>query len=115
MIRHISVFTFLDAPANGKSKEENIALVRAYLERVPQLYPKIRAQQIGVTLGGTPVLPDDAPVMFGDLVQIADYDNADDANGYPPSRAHMDLVEFSTPMLKKVTAIDFEVKEAASC
>lgn len=109
MVRHISVFTFLDEPANGKTKAENMETVRAYLETVPQLYPAMRNQVIGTTLGGVPVLPDDAPVMFGDLVQIADFDNADDANGYPPSKAHMDLVEFSTPMLKKVTAIDFEL------
>lgn len=107
MIRHISIFTFLDQPTNGKSKEENIAAVRAYLEKVPQLYPAMKHSQVGVTLGGTPDLPDDAPVMFGDLIQIADYDTVEDANGYPPSKAHMDLVEFSTPMLKKVTAIDF--------
>lgn len=109
MIRHISVFTFLDEPANGKTKAENMETVRAYLEKVPELYPPIKSQYIGVTLGGTPVLPDDAPVMFGDLVQVIDYDNAEDANGYPPSKAHMDLVEFSTPMLKKVTAIDYEM------
>ncbi|MDD6024839.1 MAG: Dabb family protein [Oscillospiraceae bacterium] len=109
VIRHISVFTFLDNPANGKTKAENIETVRAYLEQVPVLYPTMKNQVIGSTLGGTPVLPDDAPVMFGDLVQIADYDTVEDAAGYPPSKAHMDLVEFSTPMLKKVTAIDFEL------
>ena len=109
MIRHISVFTFLDEPANGKTKAENMETVRAYLEKVPELYPPIKSQYIGVTLGGTPVLPDDAPVMFGDLVQVIDYDNAEDANGYPPSKAHMDLVEFSTPMLQKATAIDYEI------
>lgn len=109
MVRHISVFTFLDNPANGKTKEENIAEVRAYLERVPELYPAMKHQIIGTTVGGTPALPDDAPVMFGDLVQIADYDTPEDAAAYPPSKTHMDLVAFSTPMLKKVTAIDFEM------
>ena len=49
--------------------------------------------------------------MFGDLIQVVDFDSAEDAAGYPASKAHMDLVEFSTPMLKKVTAIDFEMKE----
>ena len=109
MIRHISVFTFLEQPANGKTKEENMKTVRAYLEKVPQLYPAIKSQYIGTTLGGTPVLPDDAPVMFGDLVQVIDYETVEDANGYPPSKAHMDLVEFSSPMMKKVTTIDYEM------
>lgn len=109
MIRHISVFTFLDRPANGKTKAENVEAVRAYLEKIPQLYPAMKRQQIGVAVGGAPALPDDAPMMFGDLVQIADYDTLEDANGYPPSKAHMDLVAFADPMLKKVTAIDFEL------
>lgn len=108
MIRHISVFTFLDNPTNGKTKAENIETVRAYLETVPTLYPAVRQQVIGMSLGGTPILPDDAPVMFGDIIQLMDFDTAEDAANYPPSKAHMDLVEFSTPMLKKVTAIDYE-------
>jgi len=52
-------------------------------------------------------LPEGACPLFGDLVQIADYETMEDANGYPPSKAHMDLVALSDPMLEKVTAIDF--------
>ena len=109
MIRHISVFSFSDTPKNGKTKAENIETVRAYLEKVPTLYPVMKAQQIGVAIpGDPPELPPDACPIFGDLVQIADYDTLEDANGYPPSKAHMDLVALSDPMLDKVTAIDFE-------
>ena len=109
MIRHISVFTFSDHPANGKTKAENIETVRAYLEGVQALYPAMKAQQVGVAIpGDPPPLPPDAAPLFGDLVQIADYDTLEDANGYPPSKAHMDLVALSDPMLEKVTAIDFE-------
>lgn len=109
MIRHISVFTFLDGPVNGRTKAENVEAVRAYLEKLPQLYPAMKRQQIGAAVGGAPVLPDDAPMMFGDLVQIADFDTLEDAGGYAPSKAHMDLVAFADPLLKKVTAIDFEL------
>ena len=109
MIRHISVFTFSDTPKNGKTKAENIETVRAYLEGVPALYPAMKAQQIGVALpGDPPELPPDASPLFGDLVQIADFETPEDANGYPPAKAHMDLVALSDPMLEKVTAIDFE-------
>ena len=109
MIRHISIFTFLDKPANGKTKEENIQAVRAYLDTIPQLYPAVRRQVIGSSLGGNPPMPDDAPVMFGDLVQVMDFDTTEDAMGYGPSQAHGGLVELSSPMMKKVTAIDFEI------
>ncbi len=107
MIRHISVFTFKDTP----DKQKNIETVKAYLETVPDLYPAIRHQQIGSQVAETPNLPDDAPVMFGDLIQVADFDTLDDANGYPASEAHTKLTEFSTPMLKKVTAIDYSLED----
>ena len=109
MIRHISVFTFRDGP----DKQKNIEAVKAYLlEKTPALYPAILSQQVGVQVAAAPDLPDDAPVMFGDLVQVADFATAEDADGYAPSKAHMDLVEFSTPFLKKVTAIDVVVEGA---
>jgi len=109
MIRHISVFTFSDHPDNGKTKAENIEAVRAYLETVPTLYPAMKTSQIGVAIrGNDSELPEDAGPLLGDLVQIADYDTLEDANGYLPSKAHMDLVALSDPMLEKVTAIDFE-------
>ena len=105
MIRHISVFTFHETP----DKQKNIETVKAFLETVPELYPVIKAQFIGAHALPTPVLPDDAPVMFGDLIQVADFDTTEDAAGYPESEAHIRLAEFSTPMLKKVTVIDYEV------
>lgn len=109
MIRHISIFTFLDDPVNGKTKEENIQTVRAFLDTIPRRYPVVRSQIIGSSLGGNPPMPDDAPVLFGDLVQVMDFDSAEDALGYGPSPAHSELVNLSGPMLKKVTAIDFEL------
>lgn len=109
MIRHISVFTFKDSSPDGRSKAENIETVRAYLETVPARYPAMVRQHIAVQKAHTPDLPEDAPVMFGDLVQEADFATIEDADGYPASAAHTELAEFSTPMLRKVTAIDYEI------
>ena len=109
MYRHISVFTFSEKPKNGRTKVENMETIRTYLENVPSLYPAMKASQVGVAIPGeVPDLPEGACPIFGDLVQIADYDTLEDLNGYPPSKAHMDLVALSDPMLEKVTAIDFE-------
>ena len=105
MIRHISIFTFLDTP----EKQENIEAVRAFLEKIPDIYPAIRNCEVAVPAGPVPSLPDDSPVMFGDLIQILDYETPEDAAGYPASKAHTDLTELSAPMLKKVTAIDYIV------
>lgn len=107
MIRHISIFTFQDTP----DKQKNIETVKAYLETIPNLYPAIRHQTIACPAVNTPSLPDNAPVMFGDLIQLADFGTLEDANGYPASEAHTKLSEFSTPMLKKVTAIDYWIEK----
>ena len=108
MYRHISVFTFKEMGLNGKTKAENVEIIRACLEKAPQLYPAMKRSQVGVAIPGeAPDLPEGACPLFGDLVQIADYETLEDMNGYPPSRAHMELVALSDPMLEKVTAIDF--------
>lgn len=107
MVRHISVFTFKDTP----EKQKNMEAVKAYLDMVPSLCPTVKHQVIGSQVAETPCLPDDAPVMFGDLIQVADFDSVEAANGYPASEAHAKLAEFSTPMLKKVTAIDYVVED----
>ncbi len=107
MIHHISVFSFQDGP----DKQKNIEAVKAYLERVPSQYPALKNQRIGSKAGETPDLPLDAPVLFGDLVQVADFDTAEEANGYPASEVHAKLAEFSTPLLKKVTVIDYVLEE----
>lgn len=103
MIRHISVFTFLDTP----EKQQNIDAVRASLEQAPALYPPMKNAVVAVAAAPQDPMPDEAPVMLGDLVQIADYDTLEEADGYVTSKAHMDLVALSAPMLKKVTVIDF--------
>lgn len=108
MIRHISIFTFFDESANGKTKEENIQAVLSYLKDIPSLYPPIRRYQVGRSLVCLPAGPEEAP-LFGDLVQIVDYDTVEDANGYLPSDAHRKLQEMGSLTIRKVTVIDFEI------
>ena len=64
---------------------------------------------VAVPVLDTPFVPDNAPVMFGDLVQVLDFDTVEDAANYPTSKAHTDLAAMSTAMLKKVTAIDYQM------
>ena len=105
MIRHISIFTFKNAP----EKAENIRRVRAFLEQFPGICPLVRNHSVAVPAAPTPAVPEDAPLLFGDLVQVCDFETAADAAAYPVSEAHIKLSEFSTPYLQKVTAIDYEL------
>ena len=108
MIRHISLFMFADTP----EKAGNIAAVRDLLEQIPALYPAVRAQQVGTALpagGPPPALAEDAALpLFGDLVQVVDFDTPEDAAGYPASEAHRALTALSGPMGVRVAAIDYE-------
>ena len=105
MIRHISIFKFRNIP----ERDDNIAQIRAYLEAMPSHCPIIKNQVIAVPAVSTPEVPEDAPMMFGDLVQICDFENAADAGAYPASAAHIQLTKLSASMMQKVTAIDYEL------
>lgn len=107
MIRHISVFIFHNTP----EKQAHIDKVRTYLETIPALYPDIVRQTIAVPAAPTPELPDDAPIQFGDLIQVADFSSPEAAAGYPSSKAHIGLTECSGPYMKKVVAIDYVIED----
>ncbi len=44
--------------------------------------------------------------MFGDLMQICDFETPDDAQSYPRSEAHAALEKIATPLLQKITVMD---------
>lgn len=111
MVRHVSIMTFRDDFPNGKSKEENITLIQERLEKIPALYPAIQNSFVGRNLKNTFELPGDAPVLLGDLIQMIDFACEEEAKEYPASKAHIDLMAVSDPLVKKVTVIDFELKK----
>ena len=73
MIRHIVMFRFRES-AQGKSKEENIALAKQKLEALPPIIPQIRSFDVRLNCNdnGTNC----------DLALIADYENLDDLEIY---------------------------------
>lgn len=103
MVRHISVFVFRDVPEKG----QNIQQVRDFLETLPAICPLVKNQVIAEPAASTPILPEDAPTMFGDLVQICDFDSVADAGAYPATEGHIQLAHLATPLLQKVTVIDY--------
>ncbi len=109
MFKHISIFAFSNAPSNGKTKEENIKMAEEYLATIPDKYPAVSSQQVFRSLAPAPHdMPDDAPVIIGDLVQIMSFETKEGLDGYAPSEAHRGLIELTDPVMKKVTAFDYE-------
>lgn len=109
MIRHISMFQMNPHPVNGKTMEENEAALKAFLEKLPEMEPKIVGSKVAVNAGPQPQVPEDAAVAFSQVVQMIDFARPEDAAAYPESEAHMALMKFSEGMVKKVSAIDLEI------
>lgn len=106
MVRHISIFTF----KNVTEKESNIQQVRTFLEKLPTICPLVKKQIIATPAAPTPALPEDAPTMFGDLVHICDFASVADADAYPMTEGHIQLTQLATPLLQKVTVIDYTLQ-----
>ncbi len=110
MYRHISIFSFLSDPKNGKTKEENIRDAEEYLATVTDKYPAAKKQTVARMTGEVPDhMPADAPVILGDLVQIMDFDSKEDMDGYAPSDAHKGLIKLTELTVGKVAAIDYKI------
>ena len=109
MIRHISMFQMEPKPGNGKTVEENVKDLVAFLEKLPEQEPSIAGCRVASYAGQQPDVPEEAPVMFTQVVQMIDFAKPEAAAAYPASRAHQSLTEFSAGIVKKVSAIDFEI------
>ncbi len=109
MIRHISMFQMEQKPQNGKTQEENVAALVEFLNALPQQEPSIVGSKAASFVGQQPELPAEAPVMFHQVVQMIDFAKPEDAAAYPASQAHLSLMAFTQGMVKKVSAIDFEI------
>ena len=109
MIRHISMFQMEPQPANGKTVAENTQALVEFLNALPAREPNIVGNRVAPYVGQQPELPEEDPVMFHQVVQMIDFAKPEDAAAYPESQAHQSLMAFSQGMVKKVSAIDFEI------
>ena len=81
----------------------------SFLEMLPEQESSIAGCRVASYAGQQPDVPEEAPVMFTQVVQMIDIAKPEEAAAYPASRAHQSLTEFSAGIVKKVSAIDFEI------
>ena len=81
----------------------------AFLEKLPEQEPSIAGCRVASYAGQQPDVPEEASVMFTQVVQMIDFAKPEEAAAYPASKAHQDLMAFSEGIVKKVSAIDFEI------
>lgn len=104
MIRHVSVFFFKE----GVTEEEKKDVERTLVELEKRL-TGIVDYHVGVHCLPQPVHKADDTPMFGELVQIIDFENRDVAERYPQNEAHMKMLAATCSYIEKVVAIDFEL------
>ena len=100
MIRHIVMFRFRES-AQGKSKEENIALAKQKLEALPPIIPQIRSVDVRLNCNDNGT--------HCDLALIADYENLDDLEIYRVHPAHVAVGAFMKETTELRAGFDFEL------
>lgn len=98
MVVHISLFYLKDSADADK--------IVAALNEVPAKNPAILTSQVG------PNVAVPAPVGgpdFADVAQVITFATPEDAEAYPMSQAHLDLLERSAGLVERVSCAEFVV------
>ena len=101
MIRHVCMFEFLPE-AEGRTREENVAITKAMLEALPSKIEWIRASTVALN-------SKDAPDGNWDLILVSDLDSFDDLERYRIHPDHVAVGTFMKPVRKARACVDFEI------
>lgn len=101
MIRHISLFRLLPDCTDADRQR----LIDA-LETVGETCPLVSRSEVGSSEAPLHLSIPDGPV-FGDVVQILDFDTKEDLDAYPGSEAHLLLREKTDRLIEQVFAMDY--------
>ncbi len=101
MIRHVCMFEFLEE-AQGRSREENVAITKAMLEALPEKIEWIRASAVATNAKG-------ASSENWDLVLITDFDSLEDLERYRVHPDHVAVGKFMRPVRRARACVDFEI------
>jgi hypothetical protein len=94
------MFEFLDE-AEGRTREENVAITKAMLEALPSKICWIRASEVHLKSAN-------APAGNWDLILISDFDSFDDLERYRVHPDHVAVGTFMRPVRRARACVDFE-------
>lgn len=100
MIKHIVMWKFQDI-AEGKSREENISIVKDRLYALVGQISEIRKMEIGVDVMHT------AASM--DLVLLTEFDSAEDLKAYATDPRHLSVAEYIGKVVSSRVVLDYEM------
>ena len=100
MIRHIVMWKFKDE-AEGKTKEENMDIVRNRLYSLPAIISEIRHLEIGKDVRHTD--------MSADLVLITEFDTLEALETYAKHPDHMLVSQYVRKVIDSRVVIDVKI------
>ncbi len=99
MIKHIVMWNF-KSEGEGKSREENMAIVRDRLYALPAIIPEIKKMEIGFDVKHTD--------MSADLVLITEFESLDALKIYAEHPDHVLVSQYVRRVIDSRKVIDFE-------
>lgn len=100
MIRHIVMWKF-KAVGEGKTREENMALVRERLLALRPVIPQLRRMEIGEDISHTE--------MSMDLVLLTEFDSLEDMKIYAVHPEHLKVSAYVRKVIETRVVIDTEL------
>ncbi len=103
MIEHVVMWRFADS-AEGKTREENMAIVRERLLALPPVISEIRFMQVGRDRSHTP--------MSYDMMLVSRFDTLDTLHTYKVHPAHVAVAEYVAKVTTARVVLDAEMDSA---
>ena len=103
MIEHVVMWKFADM-AEGKTREENMAIVRARLMALPAVIPEIKFMQLGRDVSRTE--------MSYDMMLVTRFDSLEALHTYKVHPAHVEVASFVAKVKVARVVLDAELDSA---
>ena len=103
MIEHVVMWKFADS-AEGKTREENMAIVRERLFALPAIIPEIKFMQIGRDVSRTE--------MSYDMMLVTRFDSMEDLHTYKVHPAHVGVASYVAKVNVARVVLDAELDSA---
>ena len=98
MVKHI-VFWSLKETAQGRSKKDNILLMKQKLENLAEIIPQIKSLSVGLNENGGEY----------DICLDSAFENMEDLKKYDTHPEHEKVKEFVRSVVEKRAAVDFTI------
>ena len=100
MIKHIVMFRLKES-ALGKSKDENLQVLKVLLESLQDKIPVVKCLEVGINMGTS--------ASASDIALYSEFDNMQALEDYRIHPEHVKVVEFIEKVCSERRVADYEV------